>query len=316
MAELQYDVSISFLSADEPIAAALCSRLSEGLEVFFYPRKQEDLAGSDGMESMRTPFFEGSRVVVVLYREPWGKTPWTRVEETAIKDGCLEHGWRGLFFIMLDASEPPTWLPHTHVRYNYAAFGFEGAVGAIKARVVDSGGRITPLTTPKRAELARQETDYLEEKQRLRSPSGHDIVRQMAAELFPLIKSLCHEIDARGSISIQTAFGPQSCHLRNRASLTVNLALTNHPDHETVLVVREFYNRLWMPGEQRLFYPDGEPQELREARFVPDINRAREWGWSPEAEPDTFLSSAGLADRIVSKFIDLDASLERARDRL
>jgi hypothetical protein len=34
-------------------------------------------------ESMREPFFD-SRVVVVLYREPWGTTPWTSVEETAI----------------------------------------------------------------------------------------------------------------------------------------------------------------------------------------------------------------------------------------
>jgi hypothetical protein len=32
---------------------------------------------------MREPFFD-SRVVAVLYREPWGTTPWTSIEETAI----------------------------------------------------------------------------------------------------------------------------------------------------------------------------------------------------------------------------------------
>lgn len=65
----KYDIAISFLSKDEPTAAAIYQKLSEGLEVFFFPRKQEELAGTDGLESMRKPFFDESRVMVVLYRE-------------------------------------------------------------------------------------------------------------------------------------------------------------------------------------------------------------------------------------------------------
>lgn len=91
----KYDVAISFLSEDEPIATALHARLSSGLTVFYYPRSQEELAGTDGLESMRQPFLDETRVAVVLYKERWGKTPWTRVEETAIKDGCLHNTpWR------------------------------------------------------------------------------------------------------------------------------------------------------------------------------------------------------------------------------
>src|ERR1041384_970246 len=108
----QYDVAISFLSKDEAQATAIYEQLNQGLQVFFYPRNQEELAGTDGMESMRKPFLDESRVVVVLYREPWGKTPWTRVEETAIKEGCLQHGWERLLFIILDkTSALPKWLP-------------------------------------------------------------------------------------------------------------------------------------------------------------------------------------------------------------
>jgi hypothetical protein len=46
----KYDAAISFLSKDEPTAAALHEHLSEGLEVFFYPRSQEDLAGPIGVD--------------------------------------------------------------------------------------------------------------------------------------------------------------------------------------------------------------------------------------------------------------------------
>jgi hypothetical protein len=36
MADPRYDVAISFLSADEPTAAAVYNSLREGLEVFLY----------------------------------------------------------------------------------------------------------------------------------------------------------------------------------------------------------------------------------------------------------------------------------------
>lgn len=206
MAEPKYDIAISFLSADEPIAAALYNALSEGLEIFFYPRKQEELAGKNGLEAMRTPFLEESRLVVVLYREPWGETQWTRVEQTAIQDGCLKHGWPRLLFIMLDkASVPPKWLPTAGIRFNYADYGLEQAVGAIKTRVQESGGVIAPLTALKRAELSQLETQYLKEKQQLRSPFCRDIVAPVALELFASIKEICAEIDACGSASIQVA---------------------------------------------------------------------------------------------------------------
>jgi hypothetical protein len=83
-----FDVAISFLARDERIAAELHSKLANGLNVFFFPRNQEELAGSNGLESMREPFLN-ARVVVVLFRAPWGETPWTRVEQTAITDRAL-----------------------------------------------------------------------------------------------------------------------------------------------------------------------------------------------------------------------------------
>lgn len=41
---LRYDVAISFLYQDLNLAKALYDELSSGLEVFFFPRNQEDLA--------------------------------------------------------------------------------------------------------------------------------------------------------------------------------------------------------------------------------------------------------------------------------
>jgi len=311
MTQPKHDVAISFLSADEPVAAALYSKLSEGLDVFFYPRSQEELAGTNGMETMRAPFLGDSRVVVVLYREPWGETPWTRVEQTAITDGCLKHGWRRLFFIMLDkASAPPKWLPTTDVRFNYADYGPEQAVGAIKARVQEAGGVIAPLTALKRAELSRQETQFLKDKEWLQSPYGRDLVTPAALELFIKIKEISAEIHASGHASIEFASDARRCHLRNK----VSLQLTYDARAEPKLVVHGFSKRLGM-GTEHLIYLDGEPRMLREATFLPDLTRAREQGWSEERQQSKFLSTEALADKIVSCFIDLDARAERGEFR-
>jgi hypothetical protein len=59
------------LARDEVVAAELTDLIGGRLNVFFFPNKQEELAGTDGLVSMREPFLQ-ARVVVVLYREPWG----------------------------------------------------------------------------------------------------------------------------------------------------------------------------------------------------------------------------------------------------
>jgi hypothetical protein len=200
----QYDVAISFLSENQTTAAAICGKLSEGLKVFFYPRNQEELAGTDGLESMREPFFDGSRVVVVLYREKWGKTPWTRVEQTAIQESCLKFGWDRLFFIVLNQSDVlPVWLPQIRVRYNFADFGLEQAVGAIKARVQDQGGKTMPLTALKSAEIYQANELFRQDKLRMNSEAGIRAIGDSVAELFQHIQQKCAEINAQGYFQIK-----------------------------------------------------------------------------------------------------------------
>jgi hypothetical protein len=65
-----YDVAISFLVADEKTASQIKSGLA-GLNVFFYPHNQEELVGTNGIESMREPFL-AARVNVILFRERYG----------------------------------------------------------------------------------------------------------------------------------------------------------------------------------------------------------------------------------------------------
>lgn len=158
-----YDVAVSFLRQDEPLALEIYSSLVESLTVFVYSKKQEELAGTDGLESFREIFRHKSRMVVVLYREGWGQSPWTRIEEAAIKDRFFEEGWDWLLFVMLDdASRPPKWLPETEIRLSYTKYGPVQLLGAIKLRAQKVGAEI-------RTESALDRALRLEEASRVRT---------------------------------------------------------------------------------------------------------------------------------------------------
>jgi hypothetical protein len=78
-----------------------------GLKVFFYPHKQEEFIGTNGLESMREPFLS-TLVNVVLFRERYGNTPWTGVELAAIQDSCLRTSFRSLVFVQLNRKDAKT----------------------------------------------------------------------------------------------------------------------------------------------------------------------------------------------------------------
>jgi TIR domain len=306
----KYDVAISFLTQDEGTAAAIYQKLSEGLEVFFYPHNQEELAGTDGQESMRKPFYDESRLMVVLYRERWGKTPWTRVEETAIKEACLAHGWERLLFVILDQSSvPPTWLPRTHIRLNFQAYGLEQTVGAIKARVQEQGGQYLPLTPLKRAQMLKADEDFRRAKDRMKSSEGIEATLNSVHDLFTEIKRQCEQVTAQGHIQIRCGIEfrersqLQSCGITDgQVSLSVNWnqLYTNSLDHSG-LIVREFEGGFPPPGPYVVLNP---PREVSKVTYSPDLSLARDYGWKEDGGNE-FLSSTALAERCVIQFLDL-----------
>lgn len=151
--QFDYDVAISFLKQDEGLALRLRDELAP-LKVFVYSKAQEEIAGNDGVEAFRDVFRARSRVALVLYRTGWGKTPWTRVEETAIKDFCLAEGWEHLLFVRLEAAaDVPRWVPESYIYLDFETFGIADLVGAAKAKCAKLGVK---LRAPSAADEARK----------------------------------------------------------------------------------------------------------------------------------------------------------------
>lgn len=305
----KYDIAISFLYQDLNLAKALYDQLSKGLAIFFFPRNQEELAGTDGLESMREPFRNEARLNVVLYRPRWGKTPWTAVEEAAIKDSCLNTSFKSLFFFVIEpTADVPKWLPETSIRFNYADFGLEQAVGAIKARAQERGSHIQPLTPTRKAEILHAEEDYRRDKACLLS-SETAIFEEVEA-LFAEVVRQCGDVNARGHfeiehrVKIQRRDAEQTCVIgQDRVSMSLTWYQPYAGSlHKAALIVREFDRMIILPPSHVFLC---RPEILKETQYLPDVSRAREYGWGLNGREKSFISSKNLAARFVMEFLDL-----------
>jgi hypothetical protein len=56
---------------------------------------------------------------------------------------------------------------------------------------------------------------------------------------------------------------------------------------------------------------DGEAGQILKVVFLPDMNRARRFGWSEYRRDAPILSTADLGDFVVNQFVDLSARADR-----
>ena len=136
----QLDIAISLLSTDLSVARALTDELAPFARVFLYERSQETLVGKDGLEQFRATFLTDAKLNVILYREGYGETPWTRVELAAIQERALRDGWGTLVVVSLEpGQQPPSWYPYPRISSSLSDYGIRGVASVVLARARDNG---------------------------------------------------------------------------------------------------------------------------------------------------------------------------------
>jgi hypothetical protein len=317
--DVPYDVAISFLSGDEPLAIKIYNDLRESLRVFVYSKRQEELAGTDGLESFRKIFFSDSRLVVVLYREGWGKTKWTAVEELAIKDRMFGGGWDALLFVMLDEkSTHPTWLPTTHIRLSYAHYR-DALTGAIKMRAQELGSALKVETAIEKGIRVQSNELVWAERDRLLTNNGMDAVKK---EYSALCQQLDEKIAALQShlttIKLERGADSREYVIRSeKASLGFYL-YTTAPVTQSRIVVREFDAPLILPGSRNMYLPGEGPHEISKKEFSFDYHEAYGWCWKARSSTDNLMPTSSLAEYLIKRLFELHEEFktgERVRHR-
>ncbi len=293
----KYDVAFSFLKEDEEFAAQINNILQDRLKTFLYSKTQEELVGTDGEKTFNTVFSSEARIVVVFYRKGWGETPWTRIEQTAIRNRAYKEGYDFTIFIPLERKvQLPKWLPLTQIWYDLDRWGIDAAAAIVEDRVRKSGGSPKEETTVERAK--RLEREIASENSRKAFLSSEGGVKEAGGELkalFSELKRLCEEISSGGKqLSLR-----YKCDDRQfifcSGMLSISLAWSQTYSNTLEFSKLHFIlceGTATLRGE----FSFNKPKIIREREFNFDINSARNVGWRELNGAKLFFTSTQLAD--------------------
>lgn len=307
--EYEYDVAFSFLKDDEPLAVNLADTLAERYKSFVYSKKQEEIVGTDGEETFSAVFDKRARSVVVLYRNGWGTTPWTRIEQTALQNRGLREGWDFMLFVKLDvAATMPKWLPHSYIWHDFERYGPVGAAGAISSLIQRSGGTPHIESLDQKAERVRREIAFEEKRKRfLNSDDGVNAGRASVNELIAALEERATRI----------AMNLKRSKVSNEASVFASAAAMmvswrcrySNTTDEAFLEVSYWAGHPPMWGVHYMIEP---PDKLGSYRYELDLSPSEEPVWRDvDGKGQRLLAVETLADEILGTLLEKERSRGR-----
>jgi hypothetical protein len=298
--EYKYDVAFSFLGQDESLAREFSDALKPELSSFVFSERQKELAGKDGMEEFSLVFKEDSRLNVILFRDGWGTTDWTRVEEKAIQERVLiRDGWDTLLIMTLqEKPTPPRWFPKPLLYLSLPKFGFKEAIGAIRARAMEAGATSRTETPSELTARRRREVDDFERRTLVTNTKhGVEAATRIVADLFGLVKSEAKEIavEAGESFPIQSAADQSTCVFRaGRISLSFAWSTQYlHSLKSAELCVTMFDGAIRMPGSSG--QPSQRALQRQRATYELILAEGDVWLWREIDTTHTITSTALVA---------------------
>ena len=316
--EYKFDVAFSFLKDDLPLALEISDLLQDRISTFIFTDRQDEIIGQDGMTRFPEVFGKEARIVVVLFREAWGTTPWTRVEQDAIRDRVLLEGPDFTVFISLDKKKP-AWLTRTQLWYDYAAFGAKGAAGVVSHRVTEYGGMVREETLQDRAARHKRELGFQKELvEYIQSLQAVDHAQEEFRLLCASLKESMQRMEDHAlGYSFAQMHRPDSLVLYYTEDIGLafewNLRYSNSLNGSRLVatidnVIR--FDRFKSPSDRVVTYS----QRL----YTFTASRSKQKGWAAEDGKDDFISTDELIQAWVSPFLDRvqKVKLKKQRERL
>lgn len=297
-----YDAAVSFLAADEALAVRLADRLRSRWKVFVFPERQKELAGTDGMETFSAVFKERCRMCVVLHRENWGETRWTRVEADAIKEHGLNKGWNTLFVVKLDDSALPLWIPDTKIWSALDEYGLDGAAAAIDARLEGLGAQPHIETPVDRARRLKAEAERkAEAKAFLESEKGVKAAQQEMIKLAAHLEERVRAVREEGlTLSLHKDPNDRYVFWVNGANASVTMGWWSYPNttQDSSLLITE------RDGPYHRGLPAALCPVVSKIRVGFTVDPTGAPAWQEEDHPDRYYSSEQLGDRYLNRLLD------------
>lgn len=295
----KYDVAFSFLKKDEELACRINDLLRDRVETFFALRKEQVIAGANDEEAYSEVLACQSRIVVLLYREGWGQTPETRMEESALRDRAHEEGYDFILAIPLETpSSIPKWLPKRQIWRSLDRWGIEGAASVIEARVQQAGGTPFEETPLERAQRIERKIAS-EEARRMFLCSEQGIISAEAEllKVFDEIKGVSKEIGERNPKMVPRTERNETHFVMSIRGFS--LELDWFLQRSNTLEDSFLHFIVWKGVISISGVGFEKARALEKLKFVVDRSPGGELGWRRSKGNTMFLSSRELAEECV-----------------
>lgn len=302
--QFKYDVAFSLLSRDEQLALQIADRIRDRVNVFVYTEKQEVFAGTDGMDQHMLIYQEEARVIVVLFREGWGQTDWTRVEETAIRNRVLKGGYDFIVFIALDSYEKPKWLPKTKIWGSLERNGVNGIASVIEATIQAEGGTVQAASAVDYAARRDRELNFKSQrKDWYNSENGVESAARELDKLFSELERLAKEITEHAP-RLQLTFSQGRHDICKLECNGIELQITWRQKYKNRLEGSELRVMVIEYPIRDQWSTAIDPIKHHEALYALDWDLGRQVVWRELNNENRLFTSLQLADQLLKTFLD------------
>ena len=307
--DFEFDVALSFLAGDEPLALRLSDLIRERLRTFIYSKAQEQLAGRDGEEQFSEVFGKRARLVVILHRQKWGSTPWTRIEMTAIKNRAFDQGYDFTLWVSLDTpANLPDFVPKTRLYADIGTYGEKAVAGVIVAMATERGAVATQETLEQKTLRAARLAEAEQRRATFHGPGdGVQRARDRAMAMMEKIRQWASRPDQPFALEVhKTAINGvlvvAKDDVRRRAiSVAVGWrqGITNSTDQSAF----EYQLFNGVPNIVPGAYSFGDATQLGTHKYYCDLASSGEIVWAATRRGSDQLNESQLVEKVLADFM-------------
>jgi hypothetical protein len=300
----EYDVAFSFHSLDESLAFQLNDRLQDRYRTFLYSEQQKILAGRNGEDKFNEIFREKAKFVVILFRKEWGETPFTKIEQRAIRDRAYDQGYGFTLFIPTEKQPTmPPWVERTRLYFSLDRFGVDGAAAVIESKLQELGLAPVVEGPQERAQRLQRSLDFKAEKDAFERGQGPQAGSAAYLSVMALIKNEVEQLAVSNAGLSQMKMEQYSSWLLYGLGPYLVFNWTNRYANvlENAFLEAQFYrNQPPLPGLMTWDQP--EKMKLLKYRF--DLLRPGISGFVAQGSSRREFNESQLAEHILTDYMD------------
>jgi hypothetical protein len=287
----KYDIAFAFLEKDEALVNQINDLLKDKFKTFIYSKKQEFKDDLEREMLLLDVFKKQSRYVVLLYGNKWGTTPYTAIEEKAVRTRISEEGNDHLLVISLDNSPVvPKYLSKTQIWTELALAGINGTAAFIEEQVRLLGGGLSEeLPVNVVTEIKKVPQFEVESSKFLESVSGLEIAVNELKKLFSALEIEKNKItEINKSISLTYKRDDKNCAI-NFGDFSIRFYL--QPEKSNLLMNSPLYFEM-----QKQDVTSSGLNILAVEEYHFELKKVGVYGWIKGTDSHSFISSKQLAE--------------------